>query len=86
MKLSMERASQIIRNFFVRKRAKSLYITKAEQEELKRLGYDPNKCRLIERAEGGSVFICAPKIYGPIIVNGMIAQERLTGRTGQSSA
>ena len=69
MKLSMERASQIAREFLVRERMKSLYITKAEREELEKLGFDPNKCRLIERVEGGSVFICAPKIYGPIIIS-----------------
>ena len=70
MKLSMERARQIAREFLVRERMKSLYITKAEREELERLGLDPNKCRLIERVEGGSVFICVPKIYGPIIISG----------------
>lgn len=69
MKLSMERARQIARDFLVRERMKSLYITKAEREELEKLGLDPKKCRLIERVKGESVFICAPKIYGPIIVS-----------------
>lgn len=69
MKLSMERAGQIVRDFFVKERMKSLYITKAEREELEKLGFDANKCRLIERVEGESVFICVPKIYGPIIVS-----------------
>ena len=71
MKLSMEHARQIVRDFFVKERMESLYITKAEREELEKLGFDANKCRLIERVEGESVFICAPKIYGPIIVSEM---------------
>lgn len=52
MKLSMERARQIVRDFFVKERMKSLYITKAEREELEKLGFDAKKCRLIERVEG----------------------------------
>lgn len=69
MKLSMERANRIVRDFLARERAKSIHITTAEREELERLGYNPNECRLIERAEGGNVFICVPKIYGPIVIS-----------------
>ena len=66
----VEVGRQIARGFLVSERMKSLYITKAEREELERLGFDQQRCRLIERVEGGSVFICAPKIYGPIIISG----------------
>lgn len=67
--LTPEEGKEIVKQYLGEKHALSLYVTQDEEEELEKQGYKPNTCVLIKRVRGrGSVFICVPKIIGPIIV------------------